>query len=112
MTYFRAYDDTAEVSMKVIALRFEYEEYYIEVPEDIYNNIKKIRKEFDKWLYDKNNDHGYWVKVNGVKKGVSYDESAFIDFINERYIKKGDARVRIIEKDEIPDSCDITTELF
>ena len=43
---------------------------------------------------------------------MSYDESAFLDFINDRYLKKGDARVRIIEKDEIPDSCDITTELF
>ena len=98
--------------MKIIALKFEYEEYYINVPENVYNNISTIRKEFDKWLYDKNNDHGYWVIINGVKKGVSYDESAFIDFINDRYLRKGDARVRMIGKDEITDPCDIKTEWF
>ena len=96
--------------MKIIVLKFEYEEQYIEVPEAVYNNISKIRKEFDKWLYDKNNDHGYWVIINGVKKGVSYDASAFIDYINVHYSNSG--KVKTIKKEEIADTSDIKTELF
>ena len=35
------------------------------VPDYIANDIKKYVKMFDKWLLDKDNNHGYWIKRNG-----------------------------------------------
>ena len=43
---------------------------------------------------------------------MSYDESAFVDFLNNRNLRDDEARVRMIEKDEIEDNYDIITELF
>ena len=98
--------------MRVIVLKFEYEEHYIKVPEIIFNNIKKIRKEFDKWLYDKNNNHGYWVIVNGVKKGVSYDASVFIDYLNNHYSNDSKCKIKEINKGEFLEPYEIKVELF
>lgn len=31
-------------------------------------DIKELQNTFFRWLFDKNNDHKYWIIVNGEKK--------------------------------------------
>lgn len=42
--------------MKVV-VRMTYDADIIEVPNHIGNNIEKYQAEFDKWLYNKKNNH-------------------------------------------------------
>ena len=63
--------------MKKIALKFTYHTDLIIVPDDVFQNISEIRLKFDKWLYDKSNDHGYWVYIDGKRKAVSFLKPLF-----------------------------------
>ena len=68
--------------MKKIAVEFTYDTYIIEVPESVADHIRKCQRAFDKWLYDKENDHGLWVIVNGKKMAVSFGCEDFVAFLN------------------------------
>lgn len=72
--------------MRKIALHFTYYYDIIAVPKDIAKNIEKIRRQFDKWLYDKTNDHGYWLCINGKKQAVSFDSNAFVEYLNKVHL--------------------------
>ena len=71
--------------MKTVALNFTFHTDLIEVSDDIFQNIYEIRKKFDKWLYDKSNNHDYWICVDGKKRAVSFDTEAFIHYLNDVY---------------------------
>ena len=60
--------EEGENCMKKIALKFTYHADLIIVPDRIFQNIHEIRLKFDKWLYDKSNDHGHWVYIDGKKE--------------------------------------------
>lgn len=96
--------------MKEIILKFEYHSDLIAVPNNIEKNIKKIRKQFDKWLYDKSNDHGYWIYINGQKKAVSYGTEAFVRYINEHHLAENEEKAYVIDSElqSAPTSCAIT----
>ena len=83
--------------MKEIILQFTYDCILISVPSDIEKNIQSIRKKFDKWLYDKSNDHDYWVYVKGVKKAVSFDAEAFVRYLNEHHIVDQHKKAYIVD---------------
>ena len=53
----------------------------IDVPENI-GELEKIQGDFLKWLFDKENDHKYWVILDGEKKYCSYGTDALIEWIN------------------------------
>lgn len=86
-----------ETLMKEIVLQFTYHSDLIKVPTDVEENIRAIRKKFDKWLYDKSNEHSYWVYLNGQKKAVSYDTEAFVKYINEHHISDQNKKAYVVE---------------
>jgi hypothetical protein len=55
----------------------------IEVPDKVVNCLQKIEKQFKEWLYDKTNEHGYWIMKNGEKYAVSYGTEEFVKWLNE-----------------------------
>ncbi len=80
-----------------IAVEFAFETHIISVPDEIGGEIKKYQNKFDKWLYDKSNDHGYWVIINGRKTAVSFDIQAFVDYLNTAYLHSCEDRAMVIE---------------
>ncbi|MBQ7161120.1 MAG: hypothetical protein IJR90_05385 [Clostridia bacterium] len=89
--------------MEKIALEFTYEKYILSVPSDIAKDIKKIQRAFDKWLYDKSNNHGLWIVKNGRKAAVQFDASDFADFINRTYLNERKEKAKITEEvTEVP----------
>lgn len=84
--------------MEKIVLRFTYDCDIIAVPKYIATDIIKIRRQFDKWLYDKENDHGYWVFVGGKKRAVSFNSYAFIEYLNKFHISDKKDKAFIVEE--------------
>ena len=98
--------------MKEIILQFTYDCTLICVPIDIEKNIQSIRKKFDKWLYDKSNDHDYWVYINGVKKAVSFDAEAFVRYLNEYHIADQHKKAYIVDLNYKGTLSNLTTLYF
>ncbi len=44
--------------------------------------------EMMRFLYAKNNNHQYWIVINGEKKVCKYGTEAFIDWINNMILSK------------------------
>ena len=86
-----------------IFLAFDCYADVIDVPDDVGSRIKKYRNRFLDWIYDRKNDHGYWVKFdNGKGKtvyGVQYGSDAFVDWLNKKIIKGNEQRAVIVERD-------------
>ncbi|PKG22871.1 hypothetical protein [Niallia nealsonii] len=93
----------------IIRIEFCYEadtEYMI-CPAKVGKNIRQLQHDFDKWLYDKNNNHPYWeivhVDEDGNKKyGVYFNAEAFVYWMNNRKFKKGKKVARLIESPNKP----------
>ena len=95
----------------LVALEFSpYEVDVIYVPSLIGNNIKKIQNRFYKWLFDKSNNHGYWVIIDGKKRAVSFGSDAFVRYINEYHLMESQEKAYIAEQelDSVPDTCEVT----
>lgn len=93
-----------------IALQHTYFVDIIYVPAVLGEKIKKIQNLFDKWLYDKNNDHGHWIIKNGKKVAVSFDTDTFIQYINTYHLVDNNEKAYLVDKERqtIPDTCDAT----
>ena len=98
--------------MKKIALKFTYYTDLIMVPDSVLQSIHEIRLEFDKWLYDKSNDHGYWVYIDGKRKAVSFDTKAFVHYLNNVYLPKGKEKVIVLQEKAKSISSDIPMLFF
>jgi len=68
----------------------------IDVPNITIDNLEKIQTDFFKWIFDKKNDHDYWVIKSGEKTSCAYDSLAFIKWMNEKYPVLG--HVKLIEQ--------------
>ncbi len=84
--------------MTRIAIETTYDVYIANVPEYIAKDIKKYQRRFDKWLYDKSNNHGLWVVVNGKKMAVSFGAQDFVNYLNEYVLQQDDPKCLIIDK--------------
>ena len=84
--------------LKKIVVKFTYDADIIQVPGEIARNIRKYQREFDKWLYDKENDHGYWVMANGQRRGVAFDTQAFVDYLNAYPLQESDEKAVLAEQ--------------
>jgi len=93
-----------------IALQHTYHVDVIYVPDALGIKIKKIQDRFDKWLFDKTNDHGHWIIIDGRKRAVSFGTDTFIQYINTYHLADSDDKAYLVDKDllTIPDTCDAT----
>ena len=91
----------------IVKVGFEYEndiEYMI-CPAKVGRNIKRLQKDFFKWLYNRENNHPYWFEEEedgNVIYGVSYRTDAFIYWLNKVKFNKGKNVARLIEVPKIP----------
>lgn len=67
--------------MKIV-VQMTYDADIIEVPNYVGNKIKAYQVEFDKWLYNKENDHPFWTYKKGKKCGVCFRGNAFVYWLN------------------------------
>jgi len=81
-----------------IALEFTYQTDIISVPDEIGNRINKYQQNFDKWLYNKENNHGNWIIKNGRKVAVSFDTQTFVDYLNKFCLNDSNEKAFVVEK--------------
>ena len=84
--------------MKKVAVEFIYHTDIIEVPDHIARSISRVQRKFDKWLYDKSNDHGCWIVIDGQKYAVSFDTSDFVKYINQYLLSKDACKATIVQE--------------
>lgn len=84
--------------MKKVLIQNTYDLDVVQLPDDIADNIKKYQRVFDKWLYDKDNDHGHWIYEDGRKYAVEVDSQVFIDYLNDFVLKDSDEKATFVEK--------------
>ena len=78
----------------IIIFRFhEFDADVIDVPEFVIPDIKKIQKQFDKWLYDKDNPKT-WDKKRGV---FSFRGDMFVYWLNEYLLKDCKVKAKLVE---------------
>ena len=70
----------------------------IDLPEEIVDKIDTIQPQFFKWLFDKKNNHDYWICEDGVKMYCSYGSEAFIDWLNNYILDRSAKKATIIER--------------
>lgn len=58
----------------------------IDIPQVVLDDMHNIKQMFFDWLFNKSNNHKYWICVGGVKKYCSYRADAFIEWLNSYYL--------------------------
>lgn len=89
--------------MKLVLLNTGINGYHLlSVPDCIAENIEKYKEEFDQWLHDPNNDHGYWVDVNeefGKFRALSYDgNEAFTKWLNDTVLNESKEKAECLPR--------------
>jgi hypothetical protein len=82
--------------MKKVILKWEYDADIINVPDIIAENIYEYQIKFDKWIYDQNNKHKYWVTVQTEDSSftaVKFGSEAFVTWLNDYILNKTDDKV-------------------
>lgn len=82
----------------IVVVSFTYQTDLVYIPDLTKYSPKKLQKLFDKWLYNKNINHEYWIYTEGKKDYVSYDISAFIKWLNENIFVGSDEKAKIVEE--------------
>lgn len=76
--------------------------YLLSAPDRVAQDIYKYMGEFNRWLYNENNDHGYWVDVEedfGSFRALSYDgPEAFTKWLNNTILKDSDAKAECLPR--------------
>ncbi len=84
--------------MAQIVAQFTYNAYILDVPDYIEREAKRYHMQFHKWVYDKNNNHGLWVKIDKRKVAVNFVCQDFVDYLNRFIIKDGDPKAVILSE--------------
>ena len=88
MRFFVAFDSYADI---------------IDVPDIVGIRIKKYRNQFLDWIYNKKNNHGYWIKGDDGKGGwfygVQFGSDAFVKWLNSKVIKSSDSQAVVVARD-------------
>lgn len=68
--------------MVKIRVDFSTDADIIECPKWIVPELESYQANFLEWLFDKKNNHAYWVYKNGEKYACRYRSQAFVEWIN------------------------------
>lgn len=79
----------------------------VNIPDEVAENLDEVVSEFYKWMFDKTNNHKYWVIEENKKKYCSYTTEAFIDWINEFITKEEKATIIAISSRQIDETLPI-----
>ena len=83
----------------LVNLVFDYYTDVINVPDEIGTQIKKYQKKYDKWLYNKDNNHQYWEKDEyGKKLGVGICSDAFVYWLNSFVLNDGEQKAVVLKR--------------
>ncbi|HZG72698.1 MAG TPA: hypothetical protein VEY51_14265 [Chondromyces sp.] len=93
----------------IIKIEFNYENdtEFIICPAKVGRSIFQLQREFDKWLYDRGNNHPHWViayeEEEGNKfYGVSFNAAAFEYWLNNVRFRKGKKVARLMKVSNKP----------
>ncbi|MDX8367312.1 hypothetical protein [Cytobacillus sp. IB215665] len=75
---------------------FQHKDYIL-VPVEVGENIDKIQDKFNAWIYDKNNDHKYWIYRNGIKDGLLINTEGLVYWLNNHYLNNTQETVVKVE---------------
>ena len=81
----------------LLFVEFDVSADIIDVPESVIQNKDRLHREFLKWLTNKHNKHKYWVTHQGCR-GLSYRSEAFVEWLNDGYLKDSKERAAIIQQ--------------
>jgi len=68
----------------------------VDMPINTIDDLEEEQKEFFEWLFNKDNNHEYWIIRNGEKTTCSYDSRAFVKWFDEK--KQGAEKAMIVEQ--------------
>ena len=74
---------------------------YVRCLSKVGRNIAQLQMEFFDWLFDRNNDHKYWVYDEEAGYIVNYDAEALVYWLNHVRLKKGKRVATLIDKPNI-----------
>ncbi|MGE7183218.1 hypothetical protein ACQKKK_04265 [Peribacillus sp. NPDC006672] len=88
----------------IVKVEFMYEEdtEYISCLAKVGRNIHQLQREFDKWLYDRENKHSYWEVAGEDEEGekifgVCFNGKAFVYWLNNVRFNKDKKVAKLIE---------------
>ncbi|ADD03142.1 conserved hypothetical protein [Thermoanaerobacter italicus Ab9] len=84
--------------MKVV-IQFCIDADIIDCPEHVIDRLTYYQNEFIDWLFDKKNDHPYWVIENGKKILCCYRSEAFVEWLNRFVLKDSPQKAAVVEKE-------------
>lgn len=85
--------------MRKIVVEMTYNADVIEVPDEIEKNIKKVQRQFDKWIHDKTTEHKYWLYRDGKKDCPCFRGDAFVEYLNEVVLVDSDEKATLLESE-------------
>ncbi|MEH6937536.1 hypothetical protein V7056_06710 [Bacillus sp. JJ664] len=75
---------------------------YIKCHSKVGRNIRTLQRDFDRWLYDRQNNHPYWEEFeedDGTKHiVVRFNEDAYVYWLNNVRFNKGKQVAKLIKK--------------
>ncbi|WP_169800511.1 hypothetical protein [Metabacillus fastidiosus] len=93
----------------IVKLEFMYESdsEYMSCPAKVGRNVRKLQRQFDKWIYDRNNKHPYWVIADEDEEGneiygVCFNAEAFVYWLNDVKFVKRKKIAKLIDKPADP----------
>ena len=61
-------------------------------------DIEMLQEHFFEWMFDKKNNHKYWVTINSEKVYCKYGTQAFVEWLNQYIAYHSIEKAHIIEE--------------
>lgn len=74
----------------------------IECPDLIVDNYSYYNDEFVKWIYNPENDHGYWIIDEEGIRILDFEGDAFVDWLNDGPLRNSDEKARYVKRNYKP----------
>ena len=88
-----------------VVFTFNYD--VVDVPKDIAKDLKKYQLQCDKWLFNKKNNHEFWIERGSNKKyAVNTCSEAFVYYLNTFVLSNTSGLASIVESDKDLDLLD------
>lgn len=93
--------------MARILLYWGWDADLIECPEFIAENLLKYQRDFDSWISNTNNEHGYWSIDSEGGRALSFTGEAFLKWLNEVVLKDNNSKAYFVKQEYVPSKEDM-----